>query len=54
MDPGLRGAFEQGGAEFVLELPDRPTEGRLRHVQAARRPADVALLGRHDEIPERA
>jgi len=43
-------AYEQHAPKVVLEQPDLPREGRLRHVQPLGRPGEVELLGHGDEV----
>ena len=47
-----RGAVEQRGVEFVLELADRVRQRRLRDVQLLGRLAEVAGLGHCGEISQ--
>ena len=47
-------AVEQLGAEVALQQADLLRQRRLRDVEALRRPAEVQLLGDHDERAEAA
>ena len=46
--------FEQRRAQLVLDRLDLLAERRLAHVQAARGPAEVELLGDGDEVAQLA
>ena len=47
-----RRAHEQHDAQVTLELPNRPRQGRLRHVQPRRSPPEMELLRHRDEVPQ--
>jgi hypothetical protein len=49
---GVSATLEQGKAERILELADRLTERRLRHVQPLGGAMEVQLLGDGDELAQ--
>jgi hypothetical protein len=47
---GAVGAFEEGHAQFFLQLLDLATQGRLADIAAIRRPAEVAGVGNRKDV----